>query len=106
MNRAPAKSLSVTATFVPRSVETFATCFAGYDREQMRDDIVYLAINSFWEDVEITLPRQYGGNWYLSVNTFGDGRGRYCYGQGEEIRIDGSFVMRPRSVAVFVRREY
>ena len=85
---------------------TFATCFAGYDREQMRDDIVYLAINSFWEDVEITLPRQYGGNWYLSVNTFGDGQGRYCYGEGEEIRIDGSFVMRPRSVAVFVRREY
>ena len=36
---------------------TFGMSFAGYDRERGRDDIVYIALNTFWEDVEITLPR-------------------------------------------------
>ena len=81
--------------------------FAGYDRESGRDDIVYVAINSFWEDVRITLPKVYcSGGWYLSVNTSGDGEGRYFYRKGEEVRIEGEFIMRPRSVAVFTVREF
>lgn len=86
---------------------TFGMSFAGYDREQGRDDIVYIALNTFWENVEITLPRIYcAGSWHLSVNTYGDGEGRYCYPEGQETRIDGRFVMRPRSVAVFTVRDF
>ena len=92
---------------IPDGARTFGMSFAGYDREQGQDDIVYIAINTFWENVEISLPKVYcSGGWYLSVNTFGDGDGRYFYREGEEVRIDGGFVMRPRSVAVFTVREF
>ena len=80
---------------------------AGYDKENGKDDLIYIAVNTFWEDVTITLPNLHGrGAWHLSVNTYGDGNGQYCYPEGQEARIDGSFVMRPRSVAVFTGRDY
>lgn len=83
-----------------------AVSFAGYDRKKGRDDIVYIALNIFWEDVEITLPTLSTGSWYLCVNTYGDGAGRYFYQEGEETRIDSKFILRPRSVAVFTVREF
>lgn len=90
---------------IPPQARTFAVSFAGYDRKKGRDDIVYVAVNSYWEDVEITLPWiGSAGAWYLSVNTYGDGEGRYFYPEGEETRIDREFIMRPRSVAVFAAR--
>ena len=62
---------------IPRDAYTFAVSFAGYDREKGKDDLVYIAVNSYWEDVSITLPDLHKrGFWYLSVNTYGDGQGR------------------------------
>ena len=91
---------------LPDGARTFGMSFAGYDREQGRDDIVYIAINTFWENVDIILPAIYcSGSWYLSVNTYGDGEGRYFYPRGQEVRIGRRFVMRPRSVAVFTVRD-
>ena len=86
---------------LPEGTRTFSVSFAGYDREKGQDDIVYVSINTYWEDREITLPRLQRGTWYLSVNTYGDEQGRYFYPEGEDTRIGGSFVLRPRSVAVF-----
>lgn len=92
---------------IPRDAHTFSVSFAGYNSANGSDDIVYVSVNSYWEDVSITLPRlQHGGAWYLSVNTFGDGNGRYCYPEGQEIRIDHKFILRPRSVAVFIRKDF
>ncbi|MDO4338750.1 MAG: alpha-amylase family glycosyl hydrolase [Eubacteriales bacterium] len=92
-------------TNIPRDAKTFAVSFAGYDKEKGKDDLVYVAVNAYWEDVEITLPNlRKAGSWYVSVNTYGDGQGRYFYREGEEVRIDGGFIMRPRSVAVFTGR--
>ena len=92
---------------IPRDTRVFATSFAGYDKEKGQDDVVYLAINTYWEDVEITLPKtNRAGYWYLSVNTYGDENGRYFYEEHEERRIEGSFVMKPRTVAVFHVRKY
>lgn len=92
---------------IPRDAYTFAVSFAGYDREKGKDDLVYIAVNSYWEDVSITLPDLHKrGFWYLSVNTYGDGQGRYFYPQRQEIRITGNFIMRPRSVAIFTGRPY
>lgn len=94
-------------TNLPDGTRTFAVSFAGYDKKKGEDDLVYIALNTYWEDVEITLPDLHKrGFWYLSVNTYGDGEGRYCYPEGQEIRIDGSFVMRPRSVAVFTGKAF
>ena len=90
---------------IPRDAYTFAVSFAGYDREKGKDDLVYIAVNSYWEDVSITLPDLHKrGFWYLSVNTYGDGQGRYFYPQGQEIRITGNFIMRPRFCSLFYRK--
>ncbi len=92
--------------FIPSNAKTLAVSFAGYNREILADDLVYVAINSHWEDVRITLPALEGNlRWYLSVNTWGDERKQYCYSEKEEVRIDHEFIMRPRSVAVFTGRE-
>ena len=86
---------------------TFALSFAGYNRKKGEDDLVYVAINTYWEDVRITLPvLKTNGSWYLSVNTWGDGQGRYFYPEGTETRIASEFIMRPRSVAVFTGRKF
>ena len=101
-----AHDVNAENTNIPRDARTIGISFAGYDREKGRDDMVYVAVNTHWEDVTITLPNlRNAGFWYLSVNTYGDGQGRYCYREGEEARIEGSFIMRPRSVAVFTCRE-
>lgn len=92
---------------IPREARTFGVSFAGYDREKGCDDLVYIAVNTYWEDVRITLPDTHNaGIWHLSVNTYGDGQGRYCYPEGQEARIDDEFIMRPRSVAIFTVRGY
>lgn len=94
-------------TNLPDGTRTFAVSFAGYDRKKGEDDLVYIALNTYWEDVSITLPDLHKrGTWYLSVNTYGDGEGKYFYPEGQEIRIDGSFIMRPRSVAVFTGKTF
>ena len=100
-------NLNAEETDIPRDARTFCVSFAGYDKEKGKDDLIYVAVNTFWEDVTITLPNLHGrGAWHLSVNTYGDGNGQYCSPEGQEVRIDRSFVMRPRSVAVFTGRDY
>lgn len=92
---------------IPRDARTIGVSFAGYDQERGADDLVYVAVNTYWEDVEITLPRLHRrGAWYLSVNTFGDWQGKYFYEEKDEVRIDGTFIMKPRSVAVFSAKAY
>ena len=100
-------NLNAEETDIPRDARTFCVSFAGYDKEKGKDDLIYVAVNTFWEDVTITLPNLHRrGAWHLSVNTYGDGNGQYCYPEGQEVRIDRSFVMRPRSVAVFTGRDF
>ena len=70
-------NLNAEETDIPRDARTFCVSFAGYDKEKGKDDLIYVAVNTFWEDVTITLPNLHGrGAWHLSVNTYGDGNGR------------------------------
>ncbi|MDO4267717.1 MAG: alpha-amylase family glycosyl hydrolase [Eubacteriales bacterium] len=92
---------------IPRDARVISNSFAGYDVEKGQDDVVYVSLNTYWEDVRITLPNmKQAGAWYLSVNTYGDENGRYFYQEHEERRIEGSFVLKPRSVAVFHVKRY
>ena len=92
---------------IEKEARMLAVSFAGYDSEQGKDDIVYVAVNPYWEDTRIFLPDLQGREtWYLCVNTYGDGAGRYVYPEGEEVRIESEFVMKPRSVAVFTTKSY
>lgn len=92
---------------IEKEARMLAVSFAGYDSEKGKDDIVYAAVNPYWEDTRIFLPDLQGREtWYLCVNTYGDGAGRYVYPEGEEVRIESEFVMKPRSVAVFTTKSY
>ena len=92
---------------IEKEARMLAVSFAGYDSEKGKDDIVYVAVNPYWEDTRIFLPDLQGREtWYLYVNTYGDGAGRYVYPEGEEVRIESEFVMKPRSVAVFTTKSY
>ncbi len=56
---------------IPRDAHTFAVSFAGYDKSKGADDLIYIVINAYWEDVTVTLPElARPGAWYLCVNTF------------------------------------
>lgn len=69
---------------IPRDAHTFAVSFAGYNKSKGTDDLIYIVINAYWEDVTVTLPElARPGAWYLCVNTFGDGNGRYFYEKGQ-----------------------
>ena len=55
---------------IPRDAHTFAVSFAGYDKRKGADDLIYIVINAYWEDVTVTLPElTRPGAWYLCVNT-------------------------------------
>nr|WP_294678231.1 alpha-amylase family glycosyl hydrolase [uncultured Blautia sp.] len=100
-------NIDARETDIPHDAHTFSVSFAGYDKEKGTDDLIYVSVNAFWEDVTITLPSlNRPGAWYLSVNTFGDGNVKYFYNPGEEIRIEHEFTLRPRSVAIFVGRDH
>ena len=96
--------LSAENTNLPPNTRTFSVSFAGYDRKKGQDDIVYVSINTYWENVRITLPDVRRGAWYLNVNTYGDEKRRYYYPEGKGARIAGTFILRPRSVAIFTWR--
>lgn len=92
---------------LPPEMLTLSLSFAGYDRDRREDDMVYVAMNTNWEAVEITLPDlKRRGEWHLSVDTYGDENGRFFYEEGMEPRVGGSYLMRPRTVAVFTGRSY
>ncbi len=92
---------------IEREARMLAVSFVGYDSEKGKDDIVYVALNPYWEDTRILFPDLQGmETWYLCVNTYGDEAGRYFYPEGEEIRIESEFIMKPRSVAIFTSKEY
>ena len=92
--------------YIPTDAMTFAISFAGYNPKTGADDLVYVAVNTYWEDVRITLPVLHPSQtWFLSVNTWGDEHRRYFYPEGQEVKIAHEFIMRPRSVAVFTGRE-
>ena len=100
-------NVNADKTDIPRDARTFCVSFAGSEKEKGHDDLINIAVNTFWEDVTITLPDLHGrGAWHLNVNTYGDGNGKYCYPDEEAARIDHRFVMRPRSVAVFTGKDY
>lgn len=61
-------------------IEPFSSSFETYDHyigvmfaghiDSEKEDIVYLALNTYWEDITINLPELPAGHyWYMAVNT-------------------------------------
>ena len=71
--------------------------FAGSAARNKPDDIVYIAINTYWEDVNITLPElPIDMNWKMAVDTFE----KNPIIKSQE-PVEGVVTMRPRSVRLF-----
>lgn len=71
--------------------------FAGRSKDGKRDDIVYAAINTYWEEVNISLPElPQGINWYTAVDTWEENS--VIKGLGP---VKGTVCMHPRSVKIF-----
>lgn len=81
------------------------TLFAGHDRTRSRDDIVYLAINPYWESSSICLPElQHGMHWHLAVDTADYTNNRFYYEEKDMRMTGGSYLLGARSVSVFVAK--
>lgn len=77
--------------------------YSGSESEVMLEDIVYMAINTYWEFQDITLPDlPQSLNWKLIVNT-GASTPEDIYRAPEETLFlkTCQFQMEPRSVAIF-----
>ena len=71
--------------------------FAGSENRKKDDDIVYIAINTYWENVDITLPElPMDRHWQMAVNTYDKDP---VYKNSHE--IFGEVRMYPRSVRIF-----
>lgn len=77
--------------------------FAGRTPEHNRDDIVYVAMNVYWEDIEIHLPGlPEGCRWRLCVNTAAEKAEDCAYCEGARpVYTQEGFMVKARSVAVF-----
>lgn len=74
--------------------------FAGRDEEKRQDDLVYLAVNAFWEPQQIELPQLGQGSfWIPAVDT---NRGKGSIIKGKELLTEQVYVCGPRSVTVFI----
>ena len=74
--------------------------FAG-STEKKKDDVVYIALNTYWEDVRIELPiLPEGRRWRQVVDTF-----EISSITKGKVNLDEGVVMRPRSLRIFVMED-
>lgn len=76
--------------------------FAGRKRGE-KDDIVYVAVNTYWEELQITLPTLlHPLHWLAALDTFGNNLNTIIPASHEEcVPVGTSFLIGPRSVVVF-----
>ncbi|MDE7066182.1 MAG: glycogen debranching enzyme, partial [Schaedlerella arabinosiphila] len=73
--------------------------YAGYDPADEKEDLVYLAVNTYWEPVTLTLPPLPNGmSWKIAVNT-GD-PGQNYFSKGNMPDAGNHILMKERSVIV------
>lgn len=76
--------------------------FAGRLPDDTADDIVYLAVNVYWEPLTVTLPSlQEPLKWHLAVNTAEEDLQKIYHTPHMPVMNDSSFRLGARSVAVF-----
>ncbi len=84
-------------TFLPREDnQVLGVRFAGQREDGQGDDLVYVAVNPYWEPQGHSLPQLPEGLvWRLAVDTFTG----WCTEEGEPIS-GGSLLLQPRSIYV------
>ena len=84
-----------------RNTHYVGIMYAGRNRKG-EDELVYMAINAFWEPQTITLPAApEGRRFYMVIDTY-----REQSVVQDIVPVDGNFTVMPRSVAVFETYPY
>lgn len=82
---------------------TIGLMFAGYDEDTEKDDIVYIAINTYWRAMELMLPvLPVPLEWHVVVNT-GDPV-QTCYAEEKSVPVKNALLIGGRSVIVLTAR--
>lgn len=85
-------------THTRRDSRLIGIMYAGRDEADTRDDIVFYAMNAYWEPLEMQLPELPNGmKWKIFVNTFADGKEM---GNPEESGYVSKIKIQPRTVIV------
>lgn len=88
-----------------RESKVVCTMFAGYDNEQNKEDIVYLAVNPYWESICIHLPKLPDWlQWYLAVDTALSDTSGYTFEPEQMHHVGNDYLIGARSVVVLVAR--
>lgn len=97
----------IQVTGVEEGCKVLRIMFAGRDRSGEKEDIVYLAVNVFWEEQGFWLPELPNGmNWYVAADT-----GRIYLNEcipcrNQPVELQGNYLrMKERSVCILVAEE-
>lgn len=90
--------------YFTEDTKVICTMYAGYDSTLERDDIIYMAVNPYWEDITIQLPRLPKKTfWRLAVDTGAENR-KYTYHETRMKKVGTEFQLKARSVAIFIAK--
>ena len=77
-----------------------AVMYAGYCPDAKHDDIVYVAVNAYWEDVTVHLPKlPMDLRWHIAVNTADTDKGP-CYSADAMPETGSEILLGARSVLI------
>lgn len=81
------------------------TMYAGYDSVRQKEDIVYMAVNPYWESVSIELPRLPKElHWHLAIDTASYKNKKFMYEESKMRKTGNDYLLGARSVVVLVAK--
>lgn len=81
------------------------TMFAGHNNDADKEDIVYLAVNPYWESMHIQLPNLVRGlMWHLAVDTADYTNGNFFYEESEMRMVGSKYLLGARSVVILIAK--
>ena len=99
----PSMSIHGLTPWEPDAPESdYVSCvlFSGYDEENDREDLIYVAVNAHWNAAEMTLPDLPEGYcWKIAVNT-GDPK-QQTFAEKEMPYTQKHLLLGERSVIIF-----
>lgn len=79
------------------------TMFAGHDEKQDLEDIVYLAVNPYWESILIHLPKLPEPlQWHLAVDTSLSDTGGCTFEKEQMSHVGNDYLIGARTVVVLI----
>lgn len=77
--------------------------FAGWNKKENEDDIVYIAINAYWEKQYIKMPDLPNGlEWRIAINTAMPSGKDFTENINDMLKVDNKIELEPRSVLILL----